>query len=124
MVQLNPTVTDQTLVQVTTPFAVAPVTTQSAPDAFTQTVSYAGNSWWSREAIDARIVSNALTNTGPPNGVAAAAPNAAELKCSPLVYTGNFARATAGIQTTTACPTLGKCARIEPKFGDGFQAGF
>ena len=122
MVQLNPTVTDQTLVQVTTPFAVAPVTTQSAPDAFAQTVSYAGNSWWSREAIDARIVNNALTNTGPPNGVAAAAPNAAELNAL-LVHPGNFAGRWLGLRQRRHARCLGSGPRIEPKFSDGFQAG-
>ena len=51
-----------------TPFAAAPVTTQSAPDAYTHVVDYVGNSWWSREAIDARIITNVKTNT--PNDVA------------------------------------------------------
>jgi len=79
MIQLNTPVTDQTLVQVATPFAANSVTTQSAPDGFAQTLAYAGNNWWAREAIDARIVGNVFSNTGPPGGIAAAAPNAAEL---------------------------------------------
>lgn len=79
MIQLNSTVTDQTLVQVATPFTAASVTTQSAPDAFTQTINYVGNSWWSREPIDARIMANVQNNTGPPNGIGAAAPDASEL---------------------------------------------
>src|SRR5262249_30231882 len=56
-----------------------------------QTVAYAGNNWWAREAIDARIVNNVMTNTGPPGGIAAAAPNAAEL--SALLSTPTTSRA-------------------------------
>ena len=42
-------------------------------------IDHVGNCWWSRDAIDARVINNVLTNTGPPNGIGAAAPNAAEL---------------------------------------------
>jgi hypothetical protein len=79
MFQISSPVTDQTLTQMATPFATAPVTTQTATNAYDQVIDYVGNAWWSREAIDARIINNVLTNTGPPNGIAAAAPNAAEL---------------------------------------------
>lgn len=79
MFRVSTPVTDQTLTQMANPFPTAPVTTQTAPNAFDQVIDYVGNSWWSREAIDARIIKNVLTNTGPPNGIAAAAPNAAEL---------------------------------------------
>ena len=34
---------------------------------------------WARDAIDARIINNVKTNTGPLNGIGAAAPNAGEL---------------------------------------------
>ncbi|MGD9636202.1 MAG: hypothetical protein AB7U97_23170, partial [Pirellulales bacterium] len=79
MFQVSPPVTDQSLTQMASPFPTAPVTTQAAADAYQQVIDHVGNAWWSREAIDDRIVNNVLTNTGPPNGVAAAAPNAAEL---------------------------------------------
>jgi hypothetical protein len=79
MFQVTTPVTDQTLTPMATPFATAPVTTQSAANAYDQVIGHVGNFWWSREAIDARIVNNVLTNTGPPDGIAAAAPNAAEL---------------------------------------------
>jgi hypothetical protein len=79
MFQISTPITDQTLTQMAAPFATAPVTTQTAADAYDQVVDHVGNYWWSREAIDARIINNVLTNTGPPNGIAAAAPNAAEL---------------------------------------------
>jgi hypothetical protein len=77
--QISTPVTDQTLTQMAAPFAMAPVTTQTATDAYNQLIGYVGNNWWSRDAIDSRIINNVLTNTGPPNGIAAAAPNAAEL---------------------------------------------
>jgi hypothetical protein len=70
---------DQTLSFLGTPFPTAVVTTQSAPSAFAQVLNYVGNSWAARDPIDERIINNVKTNTGPPNGVAAAAPNAAEL---------------------------------------------
>jgi hypothetical protein len=78
MIQLNAPVTDQHLTQVGTPFAASSVTTQAAPAAYSQTVSYAGNYWWSRDSIDTRIVNNVLNNTSPVGGVAATAPDPAE----------------------------------------------
>lgn len=72
-------VTDQTFTQMATPFATAPVTTQTAPAAYAQVIDHVGNSWWNREAIDQRIINNVKGNTGPPGGVGAAAPNATEL---------------------------------------------
>ena len=60
-----------------TPFDMAPVATQSAADAYNQVLNYSGSNWWNRDAIDARVVNNVRTNTGPTIG--AAAPNAAEL---------------------------------------------
>ena len=72
-------VTDQSLTQMATPFAVAAVTTQTAPAAYQQVIDHVGNWWWDREAIDQRIVNNVKGNTGPPGGVGAAAPNATEL---------------------------------------------
>jgi hypothetical protein len=71
--------TDQTLTMMGVPFPTAPVTTQTAPDAYNRLMQYVGNSWWSRDAVDTRIINNVKTNTGPPNGIGAAAPNAAEL---------------------------------------------
>src|SRR5688572_28256333 len=71
------TPTDQTLTQMGSPFAMAPVATQSAIDAYNQVLNYVGNSWWNRDAIDARVINNVRTNTGPTIG--AAAPPAAEL---------------------------------------------
>lgn len=79
MFRVSTPVTDQSLTQMASSFNTAPVTTQTAPDAFEQVVDHVGNFWWSREAIDARIINNVRTNTSPPNGVAASAPNAAEL---------------------------------------------
>lgn len=72
-------VTDQTFTQMATPFATAPVTTQTAPAAYEQVIDHVGNWWWNREAIDQRIINNVKGNTGPPGGVGAAAPNATEL---------------------------------------------
>jgi hypothetical protein len=69
-------ITDQTLAQMGSPFATPAVTTQSAINAYNQVVNHVGNSWWQRDAIDARVINNVLTNTG---SVGAAAPNAAEL---------------------------------------------
>jgi hypothetical protein len=76
---LSTPVTDQTFTQMATPFATPPVTTQSAPAAYQQVIDHVGNFWWDREAIDQRIINNVKENTGPPGGVGAAAPNAAEL---------------------------------------------
>lgn len=67
----------QTLTHMTTPFATAPVTTQTATDAYNQIVDYVGNFWWAREAIDARVIGNLTNFTGVPIG--AAAPIASEL---------------------------------------------
>src|SRR5688572_16753425 len=77
MFTVSTPVTDQTLTQMGTPFAMAPVATQSAGDAYNQVLNYVGNSWWNRDAIDARVINNVRTNTGPTIG--AAAPPAAEL---------------------------------------------
>ncbi|HEY3394026.1 MAG TPA: hypothetical protein VGK58_15040 [Lacipirellulaceae bacterium] len=66
-----------TLTQMAAPFATVPVTTQSAIDAYHQVLAHVGNYWWSRDAIDSRVVNNVRTNTGPP--IAAAAPIASEL---------------------------------------------
>ena len=63
-------VTDQSLTQMATPFAMAPVTTQFALDAYHQVLNHVGNYWWSRDAIDARVVNNVRTNTGPMIGAA------------------------------------------------------
>jgi pectate lyase len=70
-------VTDQTLTQMAAPFPTPAVTTQAAIDAYRQVIDHVGNFWWSRDAIDARVINNVRTNTGPPIG--AAAPNAGEL---------------------------------------------
>ncbi len=71
----NPT--DQTLTQMTSPFATPVVTTQSAPDAYDQVVNYVGNWWWNRDAIDTRVIGNVQNFTGVPIG--ASGPNASEL---------------------------------------------
>jgi hypothetical protein len=76
-IQLSTPVTDQTLTQMATPFATAPVTTETAASAYGQVVDHVGNWWWNRDAIDSRVINNVKTNTGPPIG--AAAPNATEL---------------------------------------------
>jgi hypothetical protein len=52
---------------------------QTAADAYNQVMNYAGNSWWGRDPIDARIVGNVQNNTNPPNGVASNTPDASEL---------------------------------------------
>lgn len=72
-------VTDQTMTQMPTAFAAASVSTQLAPDAYRQVIDHVGNSPWARDAIDARIINNVKTNTGPLNGIGAAGPNAGEL---------------------------------------------
>jgi hypothetical protein len=77
MFQVSTPVTDQTLTQMASPFATAPVTTQTAPKAYEQIVDYVGNFWWAREAIDTRVISNLTNFTGVPIG--AAAPIASEL---------------------------------------------
>jgi hypothetical protein len=70
-------VTDQTLTQMASPFATAPVTTQTAPNAYSQILQHVGNYWWQRDAIDTRVINNVKNNTGPTIG--AAEPNATEL---------------------------------------------
>jgi hypothetical protein len=77
MFRVSTPVTDQTLTQMATPFAMAPVTTQTAPDAYQQIVEYVGNFWWAREAIDTRVIGNLTNFTGVP--IAASAPIASEL---------------------------------------------
>jgi hypothetical protein len=54
-------------------------TVQSAADAYTQVINYAGNFWWARDGIDTRIINNVKNVTNPANGVAADNPDAAEL---------------------------------------------
>lgn len=76
MFAYNTPITDQTLTQMGSPFATPAVTTQSAVNAYNQVINHVGNSWWQRDAIDARVINNVLTNTG---SVGAAAPNASEL---------------------------------------------
>jgi hypothetical protein len=77
MFLVSPPVTDQTLTQMASPFATAPVTTQTAPEAYEQIVDYVGNWWWARDAIDSRVIGNVTNFTGVPIG--AAAPIASEL---------------------------------------------
>jgi hypothetical protein len=77
MFRVSTPVTDQSLTQMATPFATAPVTTQSATDAYHQIVDYVGNFWWARDAIDTRVIGNLTNFTGVPIG--AAAPIASEL---------------------------------------------
>jgi hypothetical protein len=62
-----------------TPFNYAPVTTQPAADAYSQVMSYVGNWWWNRDAIDTRIIGNVQNNTQPAGGIPATAPIPAEL---------------------------------------------
>ncbi len=64
--------------------AAPPMATQTAAGAYDQLITkdvhgYVGNSWWSRDAIDSRIINNVKTNTNPPAGVAVAAPDPTEL---------------------------------------------
>jgi hypothetical protein len=78
MFALTSPVTDQTLQQMnSTQFPTAPVTTQSAVDAYNQILNYAGNFWWNRDTIDTRVINNVRNYTGPL--LAAAAPIASEL---------------------------------------------
>lgn len=67
------------LVQKATPISMAPVTTQSATDAYNDIIDHVGNSRWGRDAIDDRIVGNVQNFTAPPNGPEANAPIASEL---------------------------------------------
>jgi hypothetical protein len=70
----------------------APANTVAAPSMATMTAAnaynelitkdgtgYVGNFWWARDPIDSRIINNVKNNTDPPQGVAANAPDAAEL---------------------------------------------
>lgn len=77
MFRVSPPVTDQSLIKMDTPFATAPVTTQTATAAYEQIVDYVGNWWWARDAIDSRVISNVTNFTGVP--IAASAPIASEL---------------------------------------------
>lgn len=78
MFSLTSPVTDQSLQQInTTQFATAPVTTQSAVDAYNQVLNYVGNSWWSRDVVDTRVINNVRNYTGP--ALAATAPIGSEL---------------------------------------------
>ncbi|TWT97651.1 hypothetical protein Pla108_18030 [Botrimarina colliarenosi] len=79
MFQLQTTSPQSTLTQRATPVATAPVTTQSALDAYRSIVAHAGNSAWGRDAIDQRIISNLVNNTAPANGPQPDAPLPAEL---------------------------------------------
>jgi autotransporter-associated beta strand protein len=67
-----------TLEQMAGRFGMPQVKTQSANNAYWQVINHAGNSWSDRDAIDARVINNVLTNTGPVVG--AAGPIAAELE--------------------------------------------
>lgn len=58
--------TDQSLDFVETPFATAPVTTQTAPAAHQQLVDFVGNWWWKRDSIDERVISNLTNFAGVP----------------------------------------------------------
>jgi hypothetical protein len=62
-----------------TPFSAPAVTTQSASDAYNQVINYVGNWWWSRDAIDQRIIGNVQNNTQPAGGIPATAPVPSEL---------------------------------------------
>lgn len=78
MFSLTSPVTDQSLQQInTTAFPTAPVTTQSAADAYNQVLNYVGNSWWSRDVVDTRVINNVRNYTGP--ALAATAPIGSEL---------------------------------------------
>jgi pectate lyase len=61
------------------PFPAPAVATQSAVAAYNQVLDHVGNHWWSRDAIDARIIGNVQNNTNPPGGIGAAAPDPVEL---------------------------------------------
>jgi pectate lyase len=61
------------------PFPAPAVTTQSAVAAYESVLRYVGNHWWSRDAIDARIIGNVQNNTNPPGGIGAPAPDPVEL---------------------------------------------
>jgi autotransporter-associated beta strand protein len=74
---IAPIIPQGTLEQMATRFNMPQVLTQSANDAYWQVINHAGSFWWDRDAIDARVVNNVLTNTGPQIG--AAAPIASEL---------------------------------------------
>src|SRR3954452_1919522 len=62
-----------------TPFNYVPVTTQPAAAAYNQVMSYVGNWWWNRDAIDSRIIGNVQNNTQPAGGIPATAPVPSEL---------------------------------------------
>lgn len=78
MFGFNSPITDQTLEHMDlTQFATAPVTTQTAVNAYNQVLNYAGNSWWNRDIIDLRVANNVRDYTNP--GIGALAPNSTEL---------------------------------------------
>lgn len=52
------------ITQMASPFPTAPVITQSPEAAYEQVLNHAGNFWWAREAIDARIVNQVRSGTG------------------------------------------------------------
>ncbi len=79
MFQLNIDSPQSTLTQRTTAVATAPVTTQTALNAYRSIIDHVGNSAWGRDAIDQRIVANVVNNTAPANGPRPTAPLAAEL---------------------------------------------
>jgi hypothetical protein len=85
-------VTDQMLTMMGTPFATAPVTTQTAPAAYQQLVQYAGNWWWDRDAIDSRVIGNVTDFTGVP--LAAADPIESErlavVNASTTTHAGSY----------------------------------
>jgi autotransporter-associated beta strand protein len=65
--QQLPIAIDSNWVQEPSPIAIPAansVVTQSAPDAFNQILNYVGNSWANRDAVDARITNDVLTNDG------------------------------------------------------------